>query len=513
MKNFILAVLGGLLISLSFPDSFIPFVYIGGFFVIFYFIYRENSAKKSVFYILLTGFSFTVFSFYWMVFALSRYGDVNLIVAIILFVLFGIAFSALQFVPFGLFLFFIRKYKNSILLAPFIWVFLEIIREFIPFTGFPWNLMGYTLSYINPVAQITSIGSIYSLSFLSIFFSVAVFLFLTQRSLLSISLIISSIIIFTAVYLWGDSRIKNFKKEGTKKNIAIIQGNISQDIKNSQDRLKIIEKYLHLIKIASKNNVDLIILPESAIPVYPLYQEEDVYRDYFFDQLRDIKKPILSGFDNIYYKNDKLIIHNSIFLIDKKGNIIDFYNKIKLVPFGEYVPFPFGVFKFLFPYLEGYDFLPGEKKKVIMFKEFKIVPLICFESIFPTFVADFSQKGNILVNVTNDGWFGKTSAPFQHFEMARIRAIENGRYLIRAANTGISAVITPTGNIEYSLGMFEEGIILDTVYLNNEKTFWCKYHKLILISIIASFIIFVTFLIIPFHVGRFKNENYNQRSN
>ncbi|WP_457626550.1 apolipoprotein N-acyltransferase [Persephonella sp.] len=513
MKKIFLSITGGFLISLSFPDFFLPFVYLGGFFIIFYFVYSEKSLKKSAFYIFLTGFSFSVLSFYWIVFALGHYGNVNLATAVVLFVLFGTVFSLLQFVSFGVFLFVLKRYKNSILLAPFIWTFLEILREFFPFTGFPWNLMGYTISYINPVAQLASIGGVYSLSFLSVFFGVCTFLFFTRRDILSTLLIVGSIFIFSALYLWGEHRINNFEKEGIKKNIAVIQGNISQDIKNSSDRLKIIEKYLSLIKTAAKNNVDLIILPESAVPVYPLYQEEDVYRDYFFDQLKSTGKPVLSGFDNVYYDRNRLVIHNSVFLMDEKGRIIDFYNKIKLVPFGEYVPFPFGIFKFLFPYLEGYDFSPGKEKKILKYKEFRIIPLICFESIFPIFVSEFSKEENILVNVTNDAWFGKTSAPFQHFEMARIRAIENGRYLIRAANTGISSVITPTGTIEYSLGLFEEGIILDTVYLNDSKTFWCMYHKQILISLIALFIIFATFLIIPHHIGRIKNENNNSGSN
>ena len=494
MKNIVLSVITGILISLSFPGVFIPFAFLGGFLIFLFMIKKEKSLKNAFFFSLITGISFSLFSFYWIVFAITHYGDVNIFVGIILFVIFSITFSLFQFVPFGLFFF---KFKSYPVLLPFVWVILEILREFFPFTGFPWNLMGYTLSYINQIAQITSVGGIYSLSFLALCTAVSVYLFLERKNIISTFYVIGMMIIFLILYVWGDHRIKNWEKKGVPKNVAVIQGNIKEDIKQSpNERLMILQTYIDLIKEASKHNVDLIILPESALPVYPLYQEPDVYRDYLFDQLKKIKKPVLSGFDNVYYKDHKLILHNSIFIIDKNGNILDHYSKIKLVPFGEYVPFPFGAFKPLFPYLQGYDFMPGRDKKLLEFNQFKIVPLICYEVIFPVFVADFSKHGNIIVNVTNDAWFGKTVAPFQHFEMARVRAIENGKYLVRAANTGISAVINPVGEIDYSLGLFEKGIILDTVYLNDSLTFWNRYHHIILISFVLLFIIiFISALI------------------
>ena len=487
MKNIVLSIIAGILISLSFPGVFIPFAFLGGFLIFLFIIKKEESFKNAFFYSLITGISFSLFSFYWIIFAITHYGDVNIFVGIILFILFSITFSLFQFVPFGIFFF---KFKDYPLILPFVWVVLEILREFFPFTGFPWNLMGYTLSYINPIAQITSIGGIYLLSFFAVCTAVSLFLFLEKKDPVSTLYVVGMVIIFVILYVWGDHRIKSWEKTGIPKNIAVIQGNIREDIKQSpKERFTILQTYLDLIKKASKHNVDLIILPESALPVYPLYQEEDVYRDYLFDQFKRIKKPVLSGFDNVYYKDHRLILHNSIFIIDQNGKIIDYYNKIKLVPFGEYVPFPFGVFKPLFPYLQGYDFMPGKNKKILRFNDFKITPLVCFEAIFPVFVADFSKDGNIIVNVTNDAWFGKTVAPFQHFEMARVRAIENGKYFVRAANTGISAVINPVGEIDYSLGLFEKGIILDTVYLNRKSTFWNRHHHIILISFILLFII------------------------
>lgn len=120
--------------------------------------------------------------------------------------------------------------------------------------------------------------------------------------------------------------------------------------------------------------------------------------------------------------------------------------------------------------------------------------LICFESIFPDFVSDFVNKGgNLIVNVTNDGWFGKTSAPYQHFEMARIRSIETGRYLIRAANTGVSAVINPVGVIKGYLPLKDKGFIVQTVYLYDEKTFFTAYKTYIYFTFILIFLSFITY--------------------
>jgi len=495
MRKIALSVVAGLLISLSFPDMFIPFVYAGGFFLIFFLISRSTSIKEVFILTLSAGISFSIFSFYWIVFAITHYGDVNTLVGVILFWVFACIFSLFQFVPFGFVMYFLKKYRYAFYLAPFVWVFIEVLREFFPFTGFPWNLMGYTLSYINPLAQIAYFGGIYLLSFIAVFLAVAIYQFFMEKGRLSALTVVFSIAVFISIFLWGQSRISSYTDTGIPKNIAVIQGNITEDVKmDDSSRLDIINRYLSLMKKASQYDIDLIVLPESAIPIYPLYRPEDVYQTYFFEIMRDIRKPVVAGFDNVFYVDDRLFLYNSVFLIDSNGNPIDYYSKMKLVPFGEYVPFPFDFLRRLFPYLEGYDFYFGKEKKILEYKEFKIVPLICFEAIFPVFVADFSQNGNLLVNLTNDAWFGRTSAPFQHFEMARVRAIENNMYLIRAANTGISAVINPVGVPVSTLGLFKEGIILSKIYLKSGDSFWNRNY--LLIGIISIVIFNVLTLII-----------------
>ncbi|MFN3787954.1 MAG: apolipoprotein N-acyltransferase, partial [Sulfurihydrogenibium azorense] len=259
--------------------------------------------------------------------------------------------------------------------------------------------------------------------------------------------------------------------------------------------IKIIDKYIQLLKQAKEKGADIAVLPESALPFFPYIDSS--LKDYFFQRFSDIKIPILSGFDNVLLKEDGDIdrVYNSLFLIDKDGFYVDYYSKIKLVPFGEYTPFRNSFLESIFTYLQGIDFSKGEGQKLLIYKDMKIASLICFESIFPDFVSNFVNKGaNVIVNITNDGWFGKTSAPYQHFEMARVRAIENNVYLIRAANTGISAVINPVGTVKSFIPLYKEGVLVEKVYLSSGKSFYNSYKMYIYVGFVFIFV-FSLFLV------------------
>jgi apolipoprotein N-acyltransferase len=371
-----------------------------------------------------------------------------------------------------------RYRLEAVFFLPFIWLFLEILREFVPFGGFPWNLSGYMISYINPIAQISSITGIYGLSFLVLFLSVSVFYFFYKRSFNSFLIITFSFLCVVGLFIYGNIKINSYNYSGKKVKISIIQGNIPEDMKMSvEGKPQIIKKYVKLIKEAYyKDKPDLIVLPESSLPFPPLSINSKLKIEFLRD-IKDVKVPMIIGFDNYFLRNEHLYLYNSMFLFNEKHKVVNYYNKIKLVPFGEYVPFPFKIFETLFPYLEGYDFMRGRQMKILVYKRFRILPLICFEGIFPNFVASNSKrKPNLIVNITNDAWFKKTSAPYQHFEMVRIRAIETGNFLVRAANTGISAFVSPTGKIIKSLGLFEEGYITAQIHLQIKETFFEKHR-------------------------------------
>ena len=495
-KNLLISLISGLLIAISLPKFYIPFVFLIGFFF-FIKLIVENNTKKAFFYSTLIGFFFSLASFYWINYSVVYYGNVSIFVAIPLFILFSLAFSVFQFGFSGLATkILINRYKlEAVFFLPFIWLLLEITREFLPFGGFPWNLSGYMISYINSLAQITSITSIYGLSFLVLFFSVSIFYFFYKKNFVSFLITIFCIFLVAVLFIYGNYRINNYQYTGKQIKVSIVQGNIPEDMKMSlEGKPEIIKKYTNLIQKAYKQNKpDLIVLPESALPFPPLARN-DKLKETFFKNIRNVKSPMIIGFDNYFTRGDKLYLYNSMFLFDEHHRIRNYYNKIKLVPFGEYVPFPFKVFASLFPYLEGYDFIRGKYMKLLIYKNIRILPLICFEGIFPNFVASDSKKRpNLIVNITNDAWFKKTSAPYQHFEMVRIRAIETGTFLVRAANTGISAFISPTGKIIKSLGLFEEGFITAKIHLQNKETFFEKYRIQMFYFMLLIFLSFLLY--------------------
>ena len=490
MKSMIWIILSGILIAISLPGYFIPFSFVFGFIILLNKL-KNATLRETIYYTFISGFIFSLLAFYWTVYAITYYGGVSIFLGVPLLFLLAATFSIFQFVSSGLIFYFFRKRYNLLAIPtfPFIWTSLEILREFFPFGGFPWNLIGYTLSYFNSIAQITSIFSIYFLSFLAVFIpSIIFFSYQKGRYHFLVSLIFISAFILS-LHFWGVYRGEHFNPNGINKKIAIVQANITEDVKlQNKEPLRVIDKYVYLIKEAYKKRPDLIILPESALPFLYIGGDEAL-KSYFLNNIKDVKVPILLGSDTAFYKGNHLYIYNSIILLDEKKNIVDMYNKIKLVPFGEYVPFPFKIFSSIFPYLEGYDFSPGKEKKILTYKSWEIVPLICFEGIFPNFVADFSKNGNIVINISNDAWFGRTVAPYQHFEMARVRAIENGLYLIRGTNTGISAVITPIGTIKNKLDLFKEGVLVSDIKLLKNFTFWKEYHTLLTILYVVLLII------------------------
>ncbi len=510
-KYFIIPIISGLFIALSFPKYFFTFSFLIGFFFLFKSLIEDNF-RTHLLISFLIGFSFSFFAFSWFTYAMEVYLDTNFILANLILILFSLVFSIYQFVIFSLAVYTLKNYvgNKALLVAPFIWVLIEITREFFPFTGFPWNLMGYTLSPINEIAQISSIGGIYLLSIIALYLSVATFYLFKFRNIKSVLSFIIIVGIFIGIYIYGYTRIKGYTDNGVKKKVAIVQGNIKQNEKlDKSKRDYILDRYIGLIKKVDNHNIDIVILPESSLPFTPSYIDKMYIK--FFYSLNSIKtKLILTGIDDIILTDiDNIKIYNTITLFNKKGRVLSQYRKIKLVPFGEYTPEPFTIFSKIIPYLTvGIDFSKGKEKNLIVYNDFKIIPLICFESIFPYFVADFSKNGNLIINITNDGWFGDTSGPYQHFEMSRIRAIETGKYLVRVANTGVSAIISPVGEIKSALGLNKTGTLIGDVYLTNNKTFFVLHLK----EIYAFYIIFPIFLSITliFHNRKRKGREINK---
>lgn len=234
--------------------------------------------------------------------------------------------------------------------------------------------------------------------------------------------------------------------------------------------------------------VDLIVWPETAAPFY--FQQSGPLRNELLDLTIELESTLLFGSPGYKLNGKKVSYLNSAFLAGSAGRgeakTLGRYDKLHLVPFGEYVPLGKLLF-FVSKITEGIgDFSPGKGVMTLDPPEWltggapvRFGPLICYEGIFPDLVRQFVDKGaNVLVNITNDAWYGRTSAPYQHLAAALFRSVENGVFMLRAANTGISAIIDPLGRVEKSKPLFERGYIAGTVGLPEGGTFYTRYGDL-----------------------------------
>ena len=280
--------------------------------------------------------------------------------------------------------------------------------------------------------------------------------------------------------------------------ISVIQGNIPQAIKwDKSARENILKEYLRLSRSSSLDKPDLIIWPESGLP--GALEKDPYLKKNLKAFVRHIRIPLLVG--TISLDEDKY--YNSAILISKQGKFIQRYDKLHLVPFGEYIPL-----RRIFPFLETVvpigDFTSGKEYTVFLHetqsrkqKALHFSVLICFEDIFAQISRQFVKKGaDFLINITNDAWFGNTSSPYQHLQASVFRAVENGVYLVRAANTGISGFITPEGRIyplvddDSAKQTFISGYKTEDIYINHKQnslyTRWGDWFVLVCLMIVIG---------------------------
>ena len=292
---------------------------------------------------------------------------------------------------------------------------------------------------------------------------------------------ITLVIAMVAVVMYGKGRIQFIDaelKNAPRRTVAAIQGNIPQDVKwDPQFQQSTTLKYIQLSGTFKSTKTDLIVWPESATPFY-LYDNPFLTR-MVTARINDIGTDFLIGSPSALHREGKIIYYNSAYLIDKYGRPVEKYDKAHLVPFGEYVPF-----KRYLPFIgkmvaQVGDFEAGPTGRTLKWGDQRIGVLICYELIFPELARDQVKNGaSLLVNLTNDAWYGRTSAPYQHFSMAIFRAVENKRALVRAANTGITGFIEPVGRIQKTTGLFKEAAIRQPVHLINLETIYTRVGDL-----------------------------------
>lgn len=339
-------------------------------------------------------------------------------------------------------------------------------------TGFPWNAFGYALSEPLALAQLSSMIGLWGMTFLAvaIFASPAVLIDQTARERTAWAAPLAAVALLVAMSVFGAIRLSQHPTSmvaGTK--LRIMQPNLPQDAKfNYAAKAAVMQKYLTLSDRASGpqstgvGDATILIWPESAFPFF-LTREADAMAQ--IAELLPKGTVLITGSvraPDVPRGTPIRRAYNSIYVIDHDGNVLSVYDKLHLVPFGEFLPFQNLMEKLGFEQLTRLQggFIAGTVRRPLSLPNAPAaLPLICYEAIFPGDVAIRDDRPAWMINLTNDGWFGISTGPHQHLEQARMRAIEQGLPLVRVANTGISAVVDPVGRTVARLELGVEGVL------------------------------------------------------
>jgi apolipoprotein N-acyltransferase len=387
--------------------------------------------------------------------------------------------------------------RYGLFAAPCLWVTLELLRTYL-LSGLPWSLLGYSQYRQLDLIQIADHLGVYGVSFLIVLTNVALaelYLWLMplfrgfRPARLPWELVSTSAILVALSWAYSTSLIVNvgFEQAKTTIQVGVVQPNIDQAVKWDKDfRDETIKRYERLTESFGPST-DLVIWPEASTPF--VYEAEPIYQLQLTGIAERASAPLLFGSPAIRYDADrKPFLLNSAYLLSPDGSLLGRYDKQHLVPFGEYIPLKSSLLFFLDKLVEGIgDFQAGPGPTILSFlpkasgaasesHPVKFGVLICYEVIFPDLVRRMAASGaEFLVTITNDAWFGESSAPSQHFSMVVFRSVENHLAFARAANTGISGFIDPFGRILEASPIFTQMAMESTIPVRQPHTFYSRY--------------------------------------
>ncbi len=514
--DLLLCIISAIILSLSFSTLNLSYLAWVGFIPLF-FVLRGKAVKDTFLLSYLCGFLFFLFSMYWLT-------NVTLVGWIIASFYQGLYFGAFGLLFSKRFMSGTPRFK-SYLILPSAWCILEYLRSHIG-GGIGWNLLAYSQYENLPIIQIADITGAYGVSFLILLVNFIIFSvikmaidcqgahkkFFTKPDIcfkkeIKINLLFQVLAVFlimVSLLFYGYKKIEILTAPSEPERsikASIIQGNIKQMHKwDTAYRAYIMAQYRKLTVEAAKDNPDIIIWPETSVPGY-LNKDARLMR-YVKGLAKQVNIPILVGAPLIAAENSKGAgDYNSALLFSKKGTLIRQYNKLHLVLFGEFIPLS-GYFQWLYRILPFTGkFISGSEYTIFQLKgqpDFSV--LICFEDIFPGLVRQFVKRGaGFMVNMTNDAWFGKTCAAYQHVSNSVFRAVENRRPFVRSANTGFSCFIDRVGRIHAKVETRGEDIFITgyktsviTVYPDSPFTFYTRFGD---IFVLFCFVVMIIFLI------------------
>ena len=480
--EFALALLSGALLALSFPKFGHPaFAWIALAPLLVAITHRPQPRRRAFALGLTTGVVYFCGTLYWLVETMTTFGGLNTAMAAFAA---GVLIAYLSLYPALFAMVQARLVRvmgtRALLLAPAVWVASEMGRTYV-LDGFPWELLGYSQTSVLPVAQAASVVGVYGLSALVALVSAAAAYAAVERSHRRWRVAVVVAVILLGTGLWGTARIARgtLRSSGTPVRVAVLQGNIPQDQKwDPAMSGPIMQRYIDMTREAIGRNAQFILWPESATPqpyerdlaagdaIRRLARQGNVTLLIGSDQIEPVK-PVEAGTP----PSERW--YNSAYLIQPTGETAAIYRKIHLVPFGEYVPFS-RLLYFVGPLIEAVsDFTPGTDAVLLPVRGHMASTAICYEVIYSGLMRAFVTRGSeLLTTITNDAWYGWSSAAYQHWQQASLRSIEQGRYLARAANTGISGFVDPYGRVLQQSNMFQSAVLAEDVRFLTARTIY-----------------------------------------
>jgi apolipoprotein N-acyltransferase len=488
----------GLLLILSFPDyNLWPLAWIA-LAPLLVFIARRPSPRRSFLRGWLFGSVFFYGSCYWLTFSMIHYGGIPGGIAYLLLIPGALIVGLFP----GLFGFVlaiaVRLFRNKgVLLAPFIWVACEWAR--LGVTGQLWNALGYSQAYEPLLIQPARWGGVYAVSFLIVTINAAVAFVGLNRCWRAGLVSATLVVLIIALMLSSDGRGEDSLRSNDTTQVIALQPNVPMTLVKTPEELRDLtarhvrmteEALSHLPNTGGRR---LVVWPES--PMNFTYANDSLFRELVDRFTREHHVSLLLNSQEPAPNNG---IYNSAILINEEGRLVGQYDKIRLLPFGEYVPLPRWLpGATLITGIVG-DFEPGANYTLFPIGEEKVGVFICIESAYPSIARSFAAAdADVLINISNDGYLGRTGVIKQHLANAVFRAVENGRPILRVTNTGITARITPQGEVQEATNVFEPAVRTWTIGRSEQgQTFYTRHGDVLaFVSTLVTALVFVAWLL------------------
>lgn len=479
----LLALLSGLLLAASFPKYGHPvFAWTAlAPLLVAVWMSRGPQAPRAFWLGWIAGFVHFSLTVSWVVEVMSLHGGLPMPVAwAVMFLL--AAYLALYPALFAVLVArAIRRFgADGIWLAPLLWPATEWLRGWVG-GGFPWALLGTSQAGVTPVIQLASVVGVFGVSALLAMTATAGAALAVSRETRHRVWAVAAVAMVLVVGAFGTWRVVGgtLTTQGPVLKVGLLQGNVAQDQKwNPALRDEITSRYLRLSEQTISVGARLVVWPEASTPFF--FEAEPQKAVGVRALAQSARTPMIIGTDEFEQDRAGSRIYNAAVAVGEDGRTRGGYRKMQLVPFGEYVPLKSLLF-FVGPLVEKVsDFAPGTDPVVLDTGVAHTGVAICYEVVYPWIARAFARNGaTLLTTITNDAWFGTSSAPYQHFAQASVRAVEQGRYLVRAANTGISGIVDPYGRTVLSTPLFEEAAVTGDVRLLETRTIYSYMGDLV----------------------------------